>query len=162
MIDEAATLATGTEVLEEIDTSPANALGTRLGIAPFAWFEIGTSFATGWNAAGKNEMSLLGMDLQFALAGFELKGEYIAHAVNRSIAEENNRGYYAHLTYEFTHRAYVTGRYGSFKAEYHEWHGEGSIGAGYSINDGLQLRWESVINETSSDNTNILQLVAGF
>jgi hypothetical protein len=162
VLDEVATLATGTDVFEEVDTSPANALGTRLGIAPFAWLEVGTSFATGWNVDGKSEMNLVGVDLQFALAGFELKGEYIAHSVNRSIAEETNRGFYAQATYNILDRAFVTTRYGSFEPEGSETIGRGSIGAGYQINDGLGVRVETNINEDSDENQTIMQIVAGF
>lgn len=162
VIDEAATLATGIETMEEVETTPANAIGTRLGIAPFSWLEVGTSLATGWNVSGQSEMALVGMDLQFAMAGFELKGEYIAHSVNRTIAEENNRGYYAQATYNILDRAFVTTRYGSVKPEGSEWIGQISIGAGYNIADALGLRIETVINESSDNNQTILQMVAGF
>lgn len=162
VLDEVETLATGTDVYEEIDTSPANALGTRLGIAPFGWLEVGTSFATGWNAAGKSEMALVGADLQFSMFNIELKGEFIAHSVNRSIAEENNRGYYAQATYNILDRAFVTTRYGSFKPEGADWIGRSSIGAGYAITDGVELRVETVLDENTEVNQTILQLVAGF
>ncbi len=162
IIDDAQALSLGVQVGEEIDTSPSNAIGGRLGVAPFEWIEVGTSFSTGWNADGKSEMSLLGADLQLAVNNFEFKGEYISHSVNRSLTEEKNKGYYAHLTYNILDRAFVTSRYGSFKADGAEWVGQASIGAGYSITEGLSLRLESIINETSDDNHTIFQMVAGF
>jgi len=162
VLDEVETLATGTDVYEEVDTSPAIAIGTRLGVAPFSWFEIGSSFATGWNASNKSEMILVGADLQFSISNFELKGEFIAHSVNRSLTEENNRGYYAQTTYNISERAFVTTRYGSFKPEGVEWIGRSSIGVGYAINDAVGVRVETVLNESSDENQTILQMVAGF
>jgi hypothetical protein len=162
VLDEVQTLATGVDVYEEVDTSPANAIGTRLGIAPFSWLEVGTSFATGWNASGRSEMTLVGTDLQFSMFNFDLKGEYIAHSLNRSIAEENNRGYYTQLTYNILDRAFVATRYGSFKPEGADWVGQTSIGAGYVITDGVELRMETVIDEAPDANQTIFQLAAGF
>jgi hypothetical protein len=162
VLDEIESLALGEDVYEEVDTSPANAIGTRLGIAPMGWLELGTSFAAGWNASGESEMALAGADLQMSLFNFDLKGEYIAHSINRSIAEENNRGYYAQMTYSFLGRAFVTTRYGGFKPEGADWHDRSSLGAGYAINDGLELRFEQVFDENSDDNQTILQMVAGF
>jgi len=162
VLDEVLSLAAGEDVYEEIDTSPANAIGTRLGIAPFAWLELGTSFATGWNASGESEMTLVGSDLQVSMFNFELKGEYIAHSVNRSIAEENNRGYYAQATYNILDRAFVTTRYGSFKPEGADWLGRSSIGAGYAINDAVGVRVETVLNEDNNNNQTIFQMVAAF
>jgi hypothetical protein len=162
VLDEVQTLATGEDVYEEVDTSPANAIGTRLGITPLGWMGFGGSFAAGWNASGKSEMSLVGLDLQLNMFNLELKGEFIAHSLNRTIAEENNRGYYVQGLYHVLDRAFVVGRYGSFKPDQQNWHGQGSIGFGYALTDGVELRWESLISETSEDNQNIVQLVAGF
>jgi hypothetical protein len=56
----------------------------------------------------------------------------------------------------------VTGRYGSFKPGDEEWIGQFSLGGGYSIVEGVQVRLETLISENSEDNQNYLQLVAGF
>jgi len=162
VLDEAQTLATGEEVYEEINTSPADAFGTRLGITPFSWLEIGSSLAAGWNSSGRDEMILVGADIQLALNNLEIKGEYISHSLNRTIAEENNRGWYAQATYSVFSNAFVTTRYGSFKSEQQDWYGQGSVGLGYALADGVELRWESSIHENGEDNQNFVQLVAGF
>jgi hypothetical protein len=162
VLDEVASLAAGVDVFEEIDTSPANAFGTRIGIAPFSALEFGSSFAAGWNASGHSEMTLVGADLQFSMFNLELKGEFIYHSLNRSIAEENNRGYYIQSLYQLFDRVFVVGRYGSFKPDGADWIGQMSGGAGYALTDGLELRFESLINENSDNNQNLLQIVAGF
>jgi len=161
VLDEVETLATGVDVFEEVNTTPANAFGSRLGIAPVEGLEFGSSFAFGVNESDKNEMYLVGGDLQASILNFEFKGEYIFHSLNRTIAKEENQGYYVQTTYSFD-RAFVTSRYGSFKPDGAEWIGQMSIGAGYAIADGVELRFETLINENSDDNQNFLQLVAGF
>jgi hypothetical protein len=162
VIDQAQALALGVEVGEEIDTSPANAFGTRLGISPISSLEFGGSFAIGFNESGKDEMTLLGADLQYSFFHFEFKGEYIYHSLNRSIAKENNRGYYFQATYDLPERAFLVSRFGSFKPYGADWVGQLSLGAGYAIVEGVEVRFETVLNEDTKDNTNILQLVAGF
>lgn len=162
VLDEVESLALGEEVFEEVDTTPAFAIGTRLGFTPLSFLEIGTSYSTGWNADNKSEMMLWGTDLQFNMFDFELKGSYILHSVNRSIAEENNRGYYMTGTYSFLDRFFVTSRYGSFKAEGMDWHGQYSFGAGYALIEGVELRMQTLIDEDSDNNTTMFQLVAGF
>ncbi|MEE9443925.1 MAG: hypothetical protein V3V99_14770 [candidate division Zixibacteria bacterium] len=162
VLDEIESLALGEDVYEEVDTSPAFAFGSRLGITPLSFLEIGGSFSTGWNADNDNEMMLVGTDLQFSMANFELKGEYIVHSLNKSIAEENNRGYYLQGTYGFLDRAFVLSRYGSFKPEGADWHGQYSFGAGYALIEGVELRFQTLIDKDSDNNTNMFQLVAGF
>ena len=162
VLDVVQTLATGTEVYEEIDTSPANAFGSRLGIKPLGWLEIGSSVAAGWNASGKDEMVLLGADLQLALGDFGLKGEYISHSLNRSVAKEDNRGYYLEADYRVFGDAFVVGRYGAFKPDSETWDSYGSLGAGYAIADQVEVRCETTLNERSADNQTLFQIVAGF
>ena len=96
------------------------------------------------------------------MGNFALRGEYILHSLNRSLEEENNRGYYLQGTFNILEKAFITSRYGSFKADGSQWIGQVSIGTGYAIADGVELRMESLINETSNDNTTIFQLAAGF
>jgi len=162
IIDEVQTLATGVEVYEEVNTTPTNALGARLGLRPFDWLELGGSFAAGWNGSEKNEMTLAGLDLQLTYDKLEFKSELIGHSLNRTIAEENNRGYYVQGLYNLFERAFVVGRYGSFKPDQREWYGQGAIGLGYTLAEGVELRCESSIYENGADNQNIVQLVASF
>ena len=161
VLDEVETLATGEDTYMDVDTSPATAFGTRLGIAPFEWLEIGSSFAFGINASDRNEMTIVGADLQFSMFNFELKSEYISHSLNRSIAREDNKGYYVQGAYSFG-STFIVSRYGSFQPDGADWIGQFSLGAGYAVTDGIELRFETLVNEVSDDNQNILQLVAGF
>ncbi len=107
-------------------------------------------------------MLLWGADVQWSMFNFEVKGEWIYHSLNRSLAESNNRGWYLQGAYDILGRAFVVSRYGSFKPDGEEWIGELSVGAGYRIYDGLELRWESLINEDSDANQNIIQAVVSF
>jgi len=161
VLDEVATLATGVDTYEEVDTSPAQAFGARIGFTPINHLEFGGSFATGINADSKNEMILAGADLQYGFSNFEIKGEYIYHSLNRSVAKENNSGYYLQGLYDFG-TVYAISRYGSFKPYESDWVGEFSIGVGYEVTHGVELRWESLVNEHSDHNANMIQLVAGF
>jgi len=161
VIDAAHSLELGVEIGEEVDTSPAYALGTRLGISPFQNLEIGTSVAVGFNKSEKDEMALYGADLKFSNRGLELKGEYIVHSLNRSIEESENKGYYFQGLYNFN-RFFVTSRYGSFKPDGAEWTRNVSVGGGYAIDDLIELRLESNFSKDSDENTSLVQLVAGF
>jgi FtsZ-binding cell division protein ZapB len=149
------------EAVEEIETTPAHAFGTRLGFTQIPGLELGTSYAFGLNVSGKSEMLLWGIDLQYALADFEFKGEYVYHSRNRSVAEENNRGYYTQASYELGDFTLVS-RYGSFKPEGEDWTGGLSLGAGYAVTEGVEIRFETTIKDNSDDNMNLLQFVVGF
>jgi FtsZ-binding cell division protein ZapB len=149
------------ELTEEINTTPAYAMGGRLGFTYIPGLELGTSFAFGINESGKSEMNLWGADLTFEYETFELKGEFIYHSSNRSIAEENSRGYYTQASYGFNAFT-LTGRYGSFKPEGEDWTGGLSLGAGYAITEGVEIRFETTFNNDSDNNLNLLQFVAGF
>lgn len=163
VIERVTNLATGLEEesVTEINTTPADAFGTRLGITPVSSLEIGGSFAIGYNESGKDEMTLLGADLQYSVFDFDLKGEYIYHSVNRSIEEENHQGWYFQSTYNFA-PAFVVARYASFKPQGNQSISQVSLGAGYAIADGVELRLETLINEDSDAAGSVLQLVAGF
>ena len=106
-------------------------------------------------------MMLVGADLQLSVQNIDIKGEYISHSLNRSLAEETNQGYYFQATYNFE-RTFLVGRYGAIEPEGMDWYKRYTLGAGYGVTDGVELRFESTINDNSGDNTNILQLVAGF
>jgi hypothetical protein len=150
------------EAVVEIETTPAYAFGTRIGFTQFSGFELGTSFALGMNESGKSEMLLWGADLQYALSDFEFKGEFVYHSRNRSVEEENNRGYYAQASYGGLGDFTLVGRYGSFKANGGDWAGQTSLGAGYSLFDGVEIRFEMLFDSDSENNLQLLQFVAGF
>ncbi len=162
VLDEEASITAGHDVYEEIETTPANAFGMRLGGTPTEDLEIGASIATGLNSDGENEVLLWGGDIQWSTSAFEIKGEWLYRSAHRSIKEEINRGWYLQGAYNLLDRAFVIGRYGSFKEAHHEWTDQVSIGGGYRLMDGVELRYESVINEHSAENQNIVQVVVSF
>ena len=159
--DAAHALSLSLAIGEEINTSPANAFGTRVGLLPVKGLEVGGSLAIGMNQSDKSEMLMLGGDLQYDIADFSFKGEYIQHSLNRSIEEEKNKGYYFQALHNFN-KVFLTGRYGAFQPDGEEWADRYTIGAGYAIADAIELRFETTINNNSGSNTNILQLVGGF
>jgi len=160
--DQAHSLSLGLAIGEEINTTPANAFGGRLALTPIENLEIGGSAAMGLNKSDKNEMIITGGDLQYSISDFDFKGEYIQHSLNRSIEEEKNQGYYFQSTFNLN-QVFLVGRYGAFKPDGETiWTDRTSIGAGYIITDGVELRFESTIYKNSNNNTNILQLAAGF
>ncbi len=149
------------EQIEEVNTTPSNAFGGRIGFNLFKNLEIGSSAALGLNADNKDEMVLLGTDLQLHINNFLVKGEYIHHSVNRSIQRENNQGYYIQSLYNFE-SFYLTSRYGSFQPDGIEWVGQLSIGGGIPISHGTEIRIESLIHESSANNKTMLQFVTEF
>ena len=161
VIDEVTTLVTGTLAYDEIDTSPSSAYGARLGLTPTENLEIGGSYAFGVNASNKQEMYLFGADLQFTHNSISIKGEYISHAVNRTINEEINDGYYAQVSYS-KDRWTVTNRYGSIRPDQGEWFYRNTAGVGYQVTDGVEARVESSFHDDTDKNATTLQMVVGF
>jgi len=161
VLDAWTSLTTGVDTYEEIDTTPANAFGSRLGVTPVSGLEIGGSFAFGLNRSSRNEMTLAGADIQYTIADLYLKGEYVHHSVNRSIAKESHQGYYFQSTYSFN-QAFVAARYESFKGESTDEIGRFTIGVGYEVVENVELRLETIAHEISDNNATSLQLVTGF
>ena len=161
VIDEVATLSAGYNVYEEIDNTPAYSIGSRIGFNLINNLEVGTSYSMGMNVSDEREMYLAGADLKYTVSGFEFKGEYIYHSLNRSLAQENNEGYYAQASYN-KDRWTVTSRYGSFKPYQLDWYNQVSVGAGYVIGEGIEARFESAMFDNSADNTQYLQMVVAF
>ncbi len=161
VIDNAQTLALGVTTYEEVDTSPVDAFGTRIGITPIDWLEFGSSFALGLNASSQTEMMIGGGDIQMSVGDFHLKGEYIYHSANKSVAPQDVQGYYIQMTYN-TSWGFLVGRYGAYQPQGYSSNSESSVGAGYVIDEGLEIRAEQVLNENSDKNKTLLQLVASF
>jgi len=161
VVNEAQSQALGVDIGDEIDTSPANTFGARLGLTPVADFELGGSVAFGLNDTDEDEMILIGGDVRYQLTNLSLKGEYIYHSFNRSIADEENEGYYIQALYGMDPVFWV-GRYGAIQPDGEDWTNRFTLGIGYTVTETVELRFETIINEDSDENTNILQLVAGF
>jgi hypothetical protein len=146
---------------DTLDVSPSNAMGTRLGLRPIPNLELGGSFAVGFNKSDREEMLLAGADLNFTWAGFEIQSEYIFHSINRAILRQDNRGIYIQPTYNFG-RAFATMRYDTFRAEGHDRASRLTLGGGYTIAAGVELRLESVFADDTRSNETIMQVFAGF
>jgi hypothetical protein len=160
-VDSAMSLSLGLPEGSEINTTPSYAFGTRVGVTPISALECGISFAAGQNESNRNEMMLVGADLQYAIGLFNFKGEYIYHSLNRSVDETNNRGYYFESRFS-TGRWILAGRYGSFKPDSQEWNGRFAMAAGYGVTKNIEVKFESLFNENASDNVSTVQLMTKF
>jgi hypothetical protein len=150
-----------TSLGDTVDVSPSNAFGTRLGLKPIPNLEVGGSFAVGLNKSDQDEMVMAGADLNFTWSGFEIGSEYIFHSINRSVLKQDNGGYYVQPTYTFG-RTFVTARYDSFKAEGYDRAKRFTIGGGYQLADGVEMRLETVFAGHGQDNETIAQVFVGF
>jgi hypothetical protein len=141
---------------DEVDVPPTNMFGTRLGLTPVPGFELGGSVAMGINDENIDNVNLYGGDIQYSFANLNLKGEYIA----RTVGDNDINGYYVQPTLNIS-SAFVTGRYGSWSFG-DDWTPRISLGAGYSIMDAAEIRFETTIEDNSDDNLSFVQFAAGF
>jgi hypothetical protein len=150
-----------TDLGKEIDVTPSSAVGTRLGIVLFPNFELGGSCAVGFNKSNQDEMLMTGADLSFTWSKFDVRSEYIFHSIDRSVLKENNSGFYVQPTCTIG-RVFLTARYDLFKAETQNQLTRTSIGCGYTVTEGVELRLETVLAKSNFENGTIMQVVAGF
>jgi hypothetical protein len=101
------------------------------------------------------------VDLNFTWSKFDIRSEYLFHSINRSILREDNNGFYVQPTFTLG-RAFLTARYDLFKAESQDQLTRTSIGCGYTVTDGVELRLETIVADNSRQNGTIMQVVAGF
>ncbi len=163
VIERIADLATGlsSNIEREINTSPADAFGSRFSVSILSGLEIGSSFAIGLNEASKTEMLLSGVDAEWIARSFSFRGEYVHHSVNRSIAQESHQGYYLQSTY--THdKTFGTVRISSFQPDGRPWTSMISVGVGRAISEDIQLRIENSLKTSSDADKLTAQLVTSF
>jgi hypothetical protein len=152
----------GLSVGDEVDNTPLDAVGFRLGVSPISLFEIGTSFASGWNDDHRTEMTIWGLDGQLDVANFVLKTEFIVNQKNKSISRETDKGFYAQALYSFG-KPFATARYGGTSFEgVNDWAETVTLGAGYALVDGAEVRVEYLINDGDVSDNLALQWVVGF
>ncbi len=138
--------------------------GGRVGITPNEAIEVGGSYGGFMNQDDKMDMALMGVDLQLNHENFSLKGEYIVQQLG--IAGDTiltNSGYYAQGTYD-TGKYFFVARYGMFNPDL-----EGadeltrlSLGAGWRVLDGCELRFEYQDNSAENADVSYIQMVVGF
>lgn len=135
--------------------------GGRLGIKPVDIIELGISYANMFDSQNRKNMYLSGADIQFSLNNLFLKGEYIFHSVNLLLYQ--SKGFYLQGMYDFNSFFLVT-RYDQFSIDSFERmeHSQGSLGAGWIIINGCEMRYEYQISFQKEENTSFLQLVVGF
>ena len=152
--------AFGEPVMAEISV----ASGGRLGISLNQYMEIGGSYAGFFNNSSKIDMSLAGADVQFNYENLSLKGEYIAFstALDSDVSNKSN-GFYGQGLYKIND-IFLVGRYGVFSVDEDAVDDINriSIGAGWAVLDGGEVRVEHQINSEVGDDLTFLQLVVGF
>lgn len=147
---------------DELCTENDLAVGGRLGLTPHESAEIGGSVASVAGRNGTADMLLAGADIQFSIANFELKGEYIAHRFDSHEGTHlTNDGYYLQGVYGIGDW-YLVGRYGEFRPNQRSADiARMSAGIGRSINDIIELRLEYQANEAAKDAA-VFQVAFGF
>lgn len=147
---------------EELATHNDLAIGGRLGIAPHETVEVGGSVASISGQDGSHDMLLTGVDIQLAIASFELKGEYIAHKFESSDSNDfTNDGYYVQGLYGIG-EWYLVGRYGEFRPDQQSADfARMSAGIGHTFNDIVELRLEYQANK-ATDDAAVFQVAVGF
>ena len=144
---------------EEIEMKIAG--GGRVGIKPHALLEIGGSYAGFFDEGNELDMSLIGVDGQFSIGNFSAKGEYVLHRLGQ--AGENKieqTGFYGQGMYEFG-RYFLVSRYGQYRPDGEEDLTRLSVGGGWVVQEGCEVRVEQQIN-SEEENVTLLQLVVGF
>ena len=156
-------LATGIEdtVIEEIDTTPANALGGRLSLFPINNLEVGGSLATGLNNSNRQEMYLTDLHAEYIRDALSTRAEVVWHSVNRSISPETHTGYYLQGIYEFN-KPFVMLRYSSFKPHAQDRVLLTTLGAGYKLAQQTEFRYETQLSSNTNNVEHHFQLVTGF
>ncbi len=140
---------------------PASAFGGRLGMAPIKNVEIGGSVAAGYNDAGDNDMQMWGANVTAQLSVLEIKAEYIAHSINRTIARSDNSGLYVQPTVSIK-RMYATYRYDVFKADLYDRVTYHTFGVGYKVADPVEIRIETTLDTKGTAAESTAQLFVGF
>ena len=144
---------------EEIEMKIAG--GGRVGIKPHALLEIGGSYAGFFDEGNELDMSLVGVDGQFSIGNFSAKGEYVIHHLGQAGENEiEQTGFYGQGMYEFG-RYFLVSRYGQYRPEGEEKLTRLSVGGGWVVQEGCEVRMEQQIN-SEEENVTLLQLVIGF
>ncbi len=140
------------------------AFGSRLGYFPQEGWEVGFSSAFFTGPADLVTMSLYGGDLQGTIGPFHLKTEYVLQVADQnSPAEAENTGFYIQGLYDLG-APYLLVRYDTLDFECScapsatRW----TLGGGYELQEGLELRLEHQAGEQGLPNVTWLQLVMEF
>lgn len=151
------------ELGDPVEIEMKFAAGGRLGINVTEQLELGGSYGSFFNEDSKLDMDLTGADIIFNLNNFSAKGEYISHRIAAAATDGvTNSGYYIQGLYDFS-GYYLVARYDAFKFDGAvEETTRMSIGAGWVITEGSELKFEYQVNSGDRDDVSYLQIVAGF
>lgn len=160
--DLATATALSLSIGDEVDDTPLDVFGFRLGVSPTSLFEVGGSFAMGWNDEHKSEMSLFGIDGQLEWNNLIVKSEYIVHQKHKTLVPEDDKGFYAQALYSFG-KPFATLRYGGTRFDgVSNWAESYTVGAGYVLAEGAEVRAEYLINDEGIPDNLSLQIAVGF
>lgn len=138
--------------------------GARLHLALGGRAELGASGALFHDQQDDLPMTLLGADFQLRWGSASFKGEYVAQTVDRGTpAEAANDGYYVQGLQEWA-RWYAVVRYGCWNNEVSGLPSPErlSLGAGWILREGLELRLEHDAGLQDLQDVTWLQMVLDF
>ncbi|MEZ5357684.1 MAG: hypothetical protein R3F48_02555 [Candidatus Zixiibacteriota bacterium] len=148
---------------EEVFVPSNIAAGGRIGLAPLAFFEIGTSYADLLDRSGDKTMDMIGVDFTATLQNLDMRAEFIRHRFSDPIYDVyEHEGYYVQATY-IIGRASITGRYDRFDSDKYT---DGylrrvCVGGALQMGDYIEFRSEYQFNH-DKDNAALLQMVFMF
>ena len=140
------------------------ALGSRVHYGVTDGVELGLSGALFHDQENVLAMTLMGADFQAAFGALSFKGEYVTQTVDRTTpAEATNKGFYLQGMYEFG-KFFGVARYDGWSPDL-----EGSLspervslGIGYVVREGLEVRLEHDAGLRDLEDETWLQMVMNF
>lgn len=144
-------------------TDVRRAFGGRVG-GLFGAFEAGASGAACHDYDGNLVTTLLGVDLQAAFGPLALRGEYIMQDVDQNTtAATKADGWYLQGIYDFG-SGFAFARWDGLdpEAEGADKPERWSLGGGWILGDGLELRLEHEVGVSALPNRTVLQLAFSF
>jgi len=136
-------------------------LGGRVGFSPTEQLELGGSYAAIMDLDYQLDMGLIGADVQLEYQPLAFKGEFIAHTLGLAGASDfTHTGFYAQTLCDLD-AYFLFGRYGRFTPDAGEDLTRVSVGGGWKIKEGCELRFEQQIN-SEEKNLSLAQLLVIF
>ncbi len=146
--------------LEEVEMTMA--LGGRLGISPFEFFEFGGSAAGFFDDENNIDMMLAGADLSLDVAGLTVKGEYIYHGIGTAGSDTiKKHGLYAQTMYDFD-PVYLIARYSTLFPQDDDTLHQLSGGIGVAVIEYAEIRFEYSTDLNDGGNIVFIQLAGGM
>jgi len=152
----------GYENAEGAEMGMKMATGGRVGVRVHPQVTVGGSYAGFVNEDNALDATLTGIDVQASTGRVSAKAEYIVQKLGVAGHDEvTHTGFYGQGTYDLvTH--FLVARYGRYEADGGSAATRLSLGGGWRVLEGCELRIERQLNSDDEDNLFLLQLVVGY